>query len=78
VVFGDWALGAGSESVPAGDLVVSETPYRDADGGSSSQTLNMYLFSVDGTLTAGKTVASVTLPSPTSGDFHVFAIGFAQ
>jgi hypothetical protein len=38
----------------------------------------MYLFSVDGTLTAGKTVASVTLPSPTSGDFHVFAIGFAQ
>ena len=78
VVFGDWALGAGSESVPTGDQVVAETPYRNADGGTSKQQLNMYMFSVDGTLTAGKTIAGVTLPSPTSGDFHVFAIGFAQ
>jgi hypothetical protein len=64
--------------VPAGDQVVAQTPYRNADGGSSNQKLNTYLFAVDGTLTAGKTVASVTLPSPNSGDVHIFAIGFAQ
>jgi predicted alpha-1,2-mannosidase len=78
VVFGDWALGGGGDPVPAGDQVVAQTPYRNADGGSSNQKLNTYLFAVDGTLTAGKTVASVTLPSPNSGDVHIFAIGFAQ
>jgi hypothetical protein len=78
VVFGDWTLGAGSEKPPTGDQTIAQTTYRNADGGTSNQTVNTYLFSVDGTLTAGKTVASVTLPSPNSGDFHVFAIGFAQ
>ena len=78
VVFGDWTLGAGSEKPPTGDQTIAQTTYRNANGGSSNQTVNTYLFSVDGTLTAGKTVASVTLPSPNSGDFHVFAIGFAQ
>jgi predicted alpha-1,2-mannosidase len=74
VVFGDWTLGAGSEQPPAGDTVVADTPYRNA--GTSNQAINTYLFSVDGTLTAGKTIASVTLPTPNSGDFHIFAIGF--
>ncbi|HET9172556.1 MAG TPA: lectin [Actinospica sp.] len=78
VVFGDWTLGAGSEQPPAGDQTIATTTYRNANGGASNQTVNTYLFSVDGSLTAGKTVASVTLPSPGSGDFHVFAIGFAQ
>jgi len=78
VNFGDWTLGAGSEQPPAGDQTIAQTSYRNADGGSSKQTVDTYLFAVDGTLTAGKTVASVTLPSPDSGDFHVFAIGFAQ
>ncbi|MBR7826736.1 lectin [Actinospica sp. MGRD01-02] len=78
VNFGDWTLGAGSETAPSGDQTIASTTYRNADGGTSNQTVNTYLFAVDGTLTAGKTVASVTLPSPTDGDFHVFAIGFAQ
>jgi len=56
--------------------VIAQTPYRDA--GSSTQTVTTYMFSVDGTLTAGKTVASITLPNGTNGDFHVFAVGFAQ
>ena len=76
VVFGDWTLGAGSYAVPTGDQVIAETPYRDA--GTETQTVNTYLFSVDGTLTAGKTVAGITMPNGTNGDFHVFAIGFAQ
>ena len=76
VVFGDWTLGANTYQPPAGDLEVATTPYRNANGGSSTQTINTYLFSVDGSLTAGKTVSSITLPNPTSGDFHVFAIGF--
>ena len=78
VVFGDWTLGAGSEQPPAGDQEIAKTSYRNADGGTDNQTVDTYLFTVDGTLTAGKTVASVTLPSPDSGDFHVFSIGFAQ
>ncbi len=79
VVFGDWTLGAGSEQPPAGDQEVAVTPYRNGNGGSSKQTINTYLFSVDGSLTAGKTVAGVTLPDPTDGgDFHIFAIGFAS
>ena len=77
VNFGDWTLGAGSEQPPAGDQTIATTTYRNANGGSSNQTVNTYLFAFDGTLTTGKTVASVTLPSPNSGDFHVFAIGFA-
>ena len=76
VVFGDWTLGAGSYPVPTGDQVVAQTPYRDAGGGTD--TVDTYLFSVDGSLTSGKTVASITLPSPSDGDFHVFAVGFAQ
>ncbi|HWG22998.1 lectin [Actinospica sp.] len=78
VNFGDWTLGAGSEKPPTGDQTVAQTTYRNANGGSSNQTVDTYLFAFDGTLTAGKTVASVTLPSPSNGDFHVFAIGFAQ
>ena len=78
VVFGDWTLGAGGYSVPTGDQVIADTSYRDADGGAETQTVNTYLFSVDGTLTAAKTIASITLPSPDNGDFHIFAIGFAQ
>lgn len=79
VVFGDWTLGANSETPPTGDQTVATTSYRNADGGASDpQTINTYLFAFDATLTAGKTVASVTMPSPDSGDFHVFAIGFAQ
>ena len=78
VVFGDWTLGAGTEQPPAGDQTVAETPYRNANGGSTTQSVNTYLFAVDGTLTAGKTVSSVTLPTPTGGNVHVFAIGFGS
>ena len=62
--------------MPTGDQVVAQTPYRDA--GSGTDTVDTYLFSVDGSLTAGKTVAGITLPTGTDGDFHVFAVGFAQ
>ena len=38
--------------------------------------MKTYVFRVDAPLTAGKTVASITLPQPSGGDAHVFAIGF--
>jgi hypothetical protein len=61
IVSGDWTLGADTEQSPSADQEVAATPYRNADG----------------PLTAGETVASVTLPYPSDGgDFHVLASSF--
>jgi predicted alpha-1,2-mannosidase len=74
IVFGDWTLGAGGDPLPSGDTIVADTPYRD-DTSGGSQAVGTYLFSFDATLSAGKTVASVTLPATVSnGDIHVFDI----
>lgn len=72
--FSDWTLGAGAFGPLPGNTTVATTPYRNVSDGTK-QVINTYLFATDGTLTAGKTVASVTLPTPMGGDFHVFAIG---
>jgi predicted alpha-1,2-mannosidase len=74
IVFSDWTLGAGSETPAPGDTVVANTPYRDNGGGR--QNIHTYLFAFDVKLTAGKTVASVTMPGNNgSGLIHVFAFG---
>ncbi|MFZ7087646.1 GH92 family glycosyl hydrolase [Curtobacterium sp. RRHDQ10] len=71
--FSDWTLNAGSSKPTATEKVVADTPYRDTSSGGRD-TVDAYLFSTDAALTAGKTVASVTLPSMTSaGPIHVFA-----
>ncbi|MFL6075819.1 MAG: lectin [Mycobacteriales bacterium] len=72
----DWTLGAGSFPPIAGNTIVATTPYRNTTDGDR-ENVTTYLFTADGQLTAGKTVASVTLPTPTGGDFHVFAVGAA-
>ena len=76
VAFSDWTLGAGSYSPLPGDTVAVTTPYRNIDDGTSDPTTT-YVYSVTGSLQSGKTVASVTLPSPSGGYVGVFAIGAA-
>ncbi|HEX2904366.1 MAG TPA: lectin [Jatrophihabitans sp.] len=70
----DWTLGGGSQSAPVyGNTVAVTTNYRDTSSGGRD-TVKAYLFSAVGQLTAGKTVASVTLPSNVGGgQLHVFA-----
>ena len=73
--FSDWTLNANSSSPSYGNTEVAQTPYRNTTAGTS-QTVNTYLLSTSVPITAGKTVASVTLPSSTNqGSLHVFAIG---
>jgi predicted alpha-1,2-mannosidase len=76
VAFSDWTLDAGSYPPLPGDTVAVTTPYRNIDDGTSDPT-KTYVYSVTGSLPSGKTVASVTLPSPSGGYVGVFAIGAA-
>lgn len=75
-VFSDWTLGAGANPPVAGNTTAVRTTYRNVTG-NQQDPVRTYVFSVTATLTAGKTVAGVTLPNPSGGDAHVFAIGFA-
>ena len=72
--FSDWTLNGGSTPAPSdGNAIAATTGYRDTSGGGRD-TVKAYLFTADAALTAGKTVASVTLPSTmTAGPLHVFA-----
>lgn len=76
VTFSDWTLGAGAYQPVSGDTVAAKTAYRNIDDGTQDPTTT-YVYSVTGALQAGKTVASVTLPSPSGGYVGVFAIGAA-
>ncbi len=73
--FSDWTLGAGSNQPVAGNVTAAATTYRNASGNQQDK-VKTYLFGIDAPLTSGKTVASITLPTSTGGDAHVFAIGF--
>jgi len=79
ISFSDWTLGGGGASVLAGDTTVATMSYRN-QAGASSNSISTYLFATRPmNLSAGKTVASVTLPSnAASGGLHVFAIGFTS
>jgi predicted alpha-1,2-mannosidase len=79
ISFSDWTLSGGGASVLAGDTTVATTSYRN-QAGASSNSISTYLFATRPMdLSAGKTVASVTLPSNVaSGGLHVFAIGFTS
>jgi predicted alpha-1,2-mannosidase len=74
VTFGDWTLGAGAYSPPPSDTIVATTPYRDLTSGIS-QPVKTYLYATSAALEAGKTVASVTLPTGSGGNIGIFAIG---
>jgi predicted alpha-1,2-mannosidase len=75
VGFSDWTLGAGSYTPLPGDVTAATTSYRNATDGSSEQ-VDTYVFATSADLTAGKTVASITLPGPTA-TMHIFAVTFA-
>jgi predicted alpha-1,2-mannosidase len=72
--FSDWTLNGGSAPGPSdGNAIAATTPYRDTSNGGRDN-VKAYLFSTDAALTAGKTVASITLPTiTTAGPLHVFA-----
>lgn len=56
-----------------GNLTVASFPSVNLPGGSSAHTV--YLYYAETSLTAGKTVQSVTLPTISAGQMHIFAIG---
>ena len=80
VAFSDWTLGMGAYKVLPSDTIAARLPYRNTTSGGR-QTVTGYVYAVTAALRAGKTVASVTLPtsstrtSRTGSAIHVFAIG---
>jgi predicted alpha-1,2-mannosidase len=70
----DWTLNGGTASTASGDTIAVTAAYRNRSTGPN--TIDTYLFATTPVaLTAGKTVASVRLPSNSSqGGLHVFAI----
>jgi hypothetical protein len=73
--FSDWTLGGGGAQPSFGNRIVLSTPYRNASGSDPQQIRTMIFGTAPISLDAGKTVASVTLPSNVSGGvLHVFAI----
>jgi predicted alpha-1,2-mannosidase len=71
---GDWASGPGTD-----ETAVATMPYRNA-GGSSTQQITMYVYSMAVPIDSSKTVASVTLPyigttiTNSTPAMHVFAL----
>jgi predicted alpha-1,2-mannosidase len=76
--FPDWTLGGGGVPVPTGFTAVAASNYRL--NGSAKDPAKPYLFAGPAhTLPAGKTLASVTMPTQTgtekdAGRVHLFAI----
>jgi hypothetical protein len=73
--FSDWTLGGGGGTMLPGNYDAVSMPYRNYSGNARDNVVT-HVFALDATLTAGKTVSSITLPTATGGDMHVFAIGF--
>jgi len=76
VGFSDWTLGAGAFGPAFGNTTAVTTAYRNCVCGVHDN-VKTYVFALNATLTAGKTVTSITLPATVSGgQFHVFDIQF--
>lgn len=72
LAFDDWTLNGGAAT--ATQPVVFKMAYRNESNGAKDGSAN-YLFAVEVPLSAGKTVASVTLPMQvTEGRMHIFGI----
>ena len=70
----DWTSGSAS----FGNGIAAAMSYRNSAGGASQQ-IGTSVFTTSIALAAGKTVASVTLPSRANqGELHVFALGTDQ
>ena len=74
VGFSDWTLGAGSYPPLPSNNIVATTQYRN-NPSNAGNNVKTYVYATSAALQPGKTVASVTLPTPTGGTFHVFDIG---
>ncbi|RQW98088.1 GH92 family glycosyl hydrolase [Micromonospora inaquosa] len=72
--FSDWTLVGGSRSMAHGNTVVAQTPYRNS-ARYGRQSIATYVFASTYPVPTGKTVQSVTLPSNTLGQQHIFAVG---
>ena len=76
--FPDWTLGGGGVPVPAGYTAVAATQYRL--NGTGTDGAKPFIFAAPAiTLAAGKTLASVTMPTQTgsekdAGRVHLFAV----
>jgi predicted alpha-1,2-mannosidase len=77
ITLSDWTLNGGSVAASTGNTTVVTSAYRN-QAGTTSDTVKTYVFATAPVnLTAGKTVASVKLPSNVStGGLHIFAIGY--
>ena len=71
--FSDWTLGAGGFPPVPGNITAVTTPYRNAGGNQRDHTATN-VFAMEAPVSVAKTVASITLPQPTGGDMHIFAI----
>ncbi|MBA3822712.1 MAG: glycoside hydrolase family 92 protein [Ktedonobacterales bacterium] len=75
LAFSDWTLNGGKSSAISGTSIVATTSYRNLASGGQQINHNTYVFFTSVSLTAGKTVKSVTLPaSVNQGHLHVFAV----
>ena len=75
LTFSDWALGGNPNAAPVtGNSIVASMSYRDTASGAKDAT-RVFVFYAGVSLNAGKTVASVTLPSiVNAGPMHIFAL----
>jgi lysophospholipase L1-like esterase len=73
----EWTLNAGSATPSYGNQVVATMPYGNCDTCSSGQDAdNTYVFYAALPVDPGKTLTSVTLPSPAAPDeMRIFAVG---
>lgn len=75
--FSDWTLGGGGGTLMFGNTIAVATPYRNMTSGGSQSVRTDPFYTAPISLAAGRTGASVTLPSSTTGagTIHVFALG---
>jgi predicted alpha-1,2-mannosidase len=71
--FSDWTLGGGGGTPVPGNIDAVATAYRNA-GGSGRDNVTTHVFALSAPVSVAKTVASITLPTATGGDMHVFAV----
>lgn len=75
VTMSDWTLSGGNGQLAGNNSVAVALSYRNSAHGGR-QNLQNYIFYTGVTLTDGKTIKSVTLPSSVSGgQMHIFAVG---
>jgi hypothetical protein len=68
----DWT----SDSPMDGNTIAVQTAYLNTFDGGRWEIAG-YVFAASVPTDPDKTIASVTLPSPSEGDLHVFAFGYA-